>query len=63
MTRRPWRPAHHLVDGVVRVTVSPTAAVAHLHRRGRGYAARPISLATARRLAVAGVPLVVTETD
>jgi hypothetical protein len=63
MTRRPWRPVHHRDDAVVRVTVSPTAVIAHLHRPGRGQAPRPIALATARRLAVAGMPLVVTETD
>ena len=63
MTRRPWRPAHHLGDGIVRVTVSPMTVVPRLHRSSPGHAPRPISLATARRLAVAGVPLVVTETD
>jgi hypothetical protein len=60
MTRRFRRPAHDLLGvTMVRVTVREHAVTAHAHGRGADPAPRRITLATARRLAVAGVPLVV----
>lgn len=60
MTRRPWRPVlDPLGVAMVRVSVGPDDVTAHAHRHGADPAPRRITLATARRLAVAGVPMIV----